>query len=358
MKWLSLVLLVFQTVSVVFVMRLSRTRHTGGPRYLNTTAVFFTEVLKLLCSLLILCHEKGSIRSASSLVWRHCRRSPVETLKVSVPALLYTLQNNLLVYQVTYQLKILTTALLSVAVLGKRLGPAKWASLVLLTAGVALILLPRDGQGAGGAAAPATAEGNATVGIVAVLCACVTSGLASVYLEKIMKNNDASIWLRNVQLAFFGAIIAFAGVLVQDGERVSEAGFLQGYSTLVWLVILLQAIGGLVVAAVLKYADNILKCFGNALSIILSGMISSVSLGEFAPDSRFVQGTLLVLAATALFGIGWPGSICHEIWTWRFSTTLAAKQYLNIGMRSEYDYQGRGEPKHAVFQHAFLDTKC
>ena len=28
-----------------------------------------------------------------------------------------------------------------------------------------------------------------------------------------------------------------------------------------------QAVGGLVVAAVLKYADNILKCFGNALSI-------------------------------------------------------------------------------------------
>merc|ERR1719266_3108541 len=95
--------------------------------------------------------------SAASNVHQNFVNNPVELLKVSVPSLLYTVQNNLLfvslsnlsgaVYQVTYQLKILTTALLSVVILGKALGPTKWVSLLTLTVGVAFIQFPR---GAGG----------------------------------------------------------------------------------------------------------------------------------------------------------------------------------------------------------------
>lgn len=66
-----------------------------------------------------------------------------------IPAGLYTLQNNLLfialsnldaaTYQVTYQLKILTTALFSVLMLGKKLDSTKWISLVFLMIGVSLV---------------------------------------------------------------------------------------------------------------------------------------------------------------------------------------------------------------------------
>jgi len=314
MKWVSLLMLVAQTVSVVFAMRLSRTTNVQGKRYLNTTAVFFSEVLKMACSFLFLCHEKGSLGSAASIVRLHFTRSSKETLKVCVPSLLYTVQNNLLfislsnlsgaVYQVTYQLKILSTAILSVVILGKALGTVKWIALMALTAGVTLIQFPR---GSTAAAEKASAHaGNAAIGVVAVLCACMTSGLAGVYLEKILKQTDASIWLRNIQLAFFGAILALVGALAQDGDKIRADGFMQGYSGLVWTVILLQAVGGLVVAAVLKYADNILKCFGNALSIVLSCVLSSVFLQEFVPDALAVLGTVLVLLATSLYSLGVP----------------------------------------------------
>lgn len=42
-------------------------------------------------------------------------------------------------HQVTYQLKILTTALFSVSMLGRRLGIYQWISLLILMAGVALV---------------------------------------------------------------------------------------------------------------------------------------------------------------------------------------------------------------------------
>lgn len=49
------------------------------------------------------------------------------------------------------------------------------------------------------------------------------------------------------------------------------------------LLTLPQALGGLVIAAVIKYADNILKGFATSLSIILSTLISYFWLQDFVP---------------------------------------------------------------------------
>ena len=74
---------------------------------------------------------------------------PEESVKLVVPAAVYAFQNNILyealtyldsvTYQVTYQLKILTTALFSVLVLGRALQPRQWVALVMLTVGVTIV---------------------------------------------------------------------------------------------------------------------------------------------------------------------------------------------------------------------------
>merc|ERR1711865_807004 len=74
-------------------------------------------------------------------------------------------------------------------------------------------------------------------------------------------------------------------------------------------VIILQAVGGLVVADVLKYADNILKCFGNAVSIVLSCLLSEIVLQEFSPDMLFAYGVIMVLLATSLYSLGLPQQV-------------------------------------------------
>ena len=45
----------------------------------------------------------------------------------------------------------------------------------------------------------------------------------------------------------------------------------------------LQAFGGLIIAAVIKYADNIIKGFATSLSIILSSVVSYFVLNDFSP---------------------------------------------------------------------------
>merc|ERR1711924_232648 len=148
------------------------------------------------------------------------------------------------VYQVTHQMKILTTALFSILILGKTFGLVKWASLLLLTMGIALIQLPRDAT-----ASAVPVQGNAFIGFIAVFCGCMTSGLGGVYLEKVLKQSDMSIWMRNIQLALSGIVFAVVAVLMQDSRAVRDNGFHQGYSWLVWTVIVVHAVGGLIVAA-------------------------------------------------------------------------------------------------------------
>ncbi|KAL4634747.1 UDP-N-acetylglucosamine transporter isoform X1 [Arapaima gigas] len=317
LKYMSLGVLVFQTTSLVLTMRYSRTLQGEGPRYLASSAVVSAELLKIFTCVLLVYkdHSESStaahisvIRALNNVLTQEIINKPMDTLKLAIPSGIYTLQNNLLyvalsnldaaTYQVTYQLKILTTALFSVSMLGRRLGVYQWLSLLILMAGVALVQWPSDSA----EAQEQLTAGSQFVGVMAVLVACCSSGFAGVYFEKILKETKQSVWVRNIQLGLFGLIFGLMGVFVYDGSRVRESGMFQGYNHLTWTVVALQALGGLVIAAVIKYADNILKGFATSLSIILSTLISYFLLQDFEPTGVFFLGAVLVIAATFLYG--------------------------------------------------------
>jgi len=324
LRWISLTLLTVQTSAQVFIIKWARSNPVDRKAYLASTVVLFTELVKTLVSFMLVCVESGGVVAACDVLHRHCSRDYFETLKVSVPSLLYTVQNNLMFYsllklsaavqQVTYQLKILTTAILSVVILGKVLDRTKWSALFLLLAGVLLIQCPKEVSVPAdvalvSGATTATLAGlqrDQLMGFVAVLAACLTSGLASVYLEKLLKQTDASIWVRNVQLGVFGSLMATCLAAGKDGDQLVESGFTQGYSVKVICIILTNALGGLLCAAVLKYADNILRCFSTALSIVLTSMLSACVLQDSNPDIWFVCGAFLAISATFLYSLAIP----------------------------------------------------
>ena len=260
--------------------------------------------MKFFLCLGVVFYQTGSLGTE---LYNHVWDSPNEMLKLCVPSFLYTVQNNLLylaltnldaaTYQILYQLKILTTAIFSATMLGRRFSRTKWASLVVLTCGVAVVQISGSSDSHN---ASDNEDRNRIVGLVAVLCAACTSGFSGVYFEKILKGSDVSLWIRNIQMGIPSMCIALVTAYLEDSVEITQKGFFVGYSPTVVSVITVQAVGGLIVAVVVKYADNVLKVFASSFSILLSCIISALAF-DFHPNLLFMVGAFLVILSTAMY---------------------------------------------------------
>uniref|UniRef100_A0A3P8WJQ9 Solute carrier family 35 member A3b n=1 Tax=Cynoglossus semilaevis TaxID=244447 RepID=A0A3P8WJQ9_CYNSE len=268
LKYVSLGVLVLQTTSLVLTMRYSRTQKDLGPRYLASSAVVCAEALKVFTCILLVFKDSGECLDVlmNRLLKEEIVNKPLETMKLAIPAGIYTLQNNLLY-------------------------------VALSNLDGATYQLPQSTQDE----QKSLTASSQFVGLVAVLMACVSSGFAGVYFEKILKETKQSVWVRNIQLGVFGFIFAMTGMVIYDYDKIRESGVFQGYNTITYIVIILQAVGGLVIAVVIKYADNILKGFATSLSIIASAVISYFLLKDFNPTETFFLGAVLVITATFLY---------------------------------------------------------
>jgi solute carrier family 35 (UDP-sugar transporter), member A1/2/3 len=166
-------------------MKYSRTK--DGPRYVTATAVVMAEVIKLIISLLIYLRQEARYNSFTFRGLYKDVFGPASGWKgIFVPAVLYFIQNNLqyvavtlldaATFQVTYQLKIITTALFSVALLKKQLFKVQWVAVGLLTIGIAIVQLPTNSG-----SNDDKSISNKVLGLISVLTACVLSGLAGVW---------------------------------------------------------------------------------------------------------------------------------------------------------------------------------
>lgn len=249
---------------------------------------------------------------------------PLDALKISVPALLYLVQNTLLyvalsnlaapLFQVTYQAKLVTTAVVSVIMLQRRYSPKQWVCLVFLSIGVAIVVLGEkkdDKKEEDNSDKPAQ---SLSLGLIAVTVACFCSALAGVYFEKVLKKatteNGASrapvsLWMRNVQLAFFSIVIAFFQGIGQGGDEGEPKAYLHGFTGWVWVLVGLQAGGGLLVAAVIKYADNVLKGLATGVSVVAATCASAIFFGV-PLTSQFSSGAGMILAAVYFFSNDLP----------------------------------------------------
>ena len=111
---------------------------------------------------------------------------------------------------------------------------------------------------------------------------------------------DIALWLRNLQLSLFALPLAAAAAVVQDGRHIARVGAFTGFDQIVWSVVLINGVGGLLVAATMKYADNIVKCFATALAIIF-GTFLSVPIFGFELSRAFLVGAGLTVFASTLY---------------------------------------------------------
>jgi UDP-sugar transporter A1/2/3 len=154
LKWTSLTLMLVQNASFVLVMRYSRQRQSlqHAAQYNVSIVVALQEAFKALICFAVLAGQAcqgGPLRMLNAAVTPMLR--PRNLARIAVPALCFTLQNNVLyvalsnldplVFQITYQIKTLLTAFFSVCMLGRSLSRMQWLSQCTLMVGIILVQL-------------------------------------------------------------------------------------------------------------------------------------------------------------------------------------------------------------------------
>ena len=306
---LSLVTLVFQNATLVLM-----TRAASYPvkLYRTSTLVLNQEILKFIVCIFILAIERRIFSPTSLLrsVYAICTESRVFLL--SVPAVCFTLQNFLLfislehldvmTFQILSQSKLLFAALFSISLLRKSISLLQWIALLVLCSGV---LLAQYDSIQGKAQKHHKDEANAKYLLGCVLCVLsgLSSSFAGVYFEKVVKTTAPSLAIRNIQLGLFGIPLCALYTAATDGLPLPEEEKSLGY--FIWGLVAVHAGGGLLVAAVVKYADNILKGFATACAIIATGLWGAV-FQDYHPSATFLVGCLLVTVSIIMYQIFEP----------------------------------------------------
>lgn len=207
------------------------------------------------------------------------------------------------------QTKILTSAFFGLVLLKSHVTRQQAFALCVLVLGMVLVQIDDDATRTTTTTQPLE-PGSSFRGLLFVCSASVISGFVGAYLEKMYKEVDfigmrRSIWFRNVQLAIFSVPLAAFTSYWRDGDSTNSNGVFQGYDIVVLLIVALHAIGGLIVAAVMRYASNVLKCFAVSLSIC-NCVIATTHLfgdGEHSLSAMKASGICLVISATFAYSL-------------------------------------------------------
>ena len=309
-----LALLAIQNTSVIIVTHYASMTTPGQEStYSVSTAIFCVELLKCLICIGVITAEKGYQGLLRDLNESVIKR-PSSFLALAIPSFLYVIQNNLnmvaignlppAIYTVVYQLKVFSAAIINVIFFRRMLGKQKWVAILFLFVGVTLA----QWKPSGGKVSDEEASQNYMLGLICACCATVTSGIAGTFMEWAMKSTkdtkpddvlhtwEPTMWTKNICLAFFGVIGSTIAMLSKDRTKIIEYGMFNEFKTSLWVAILLQAGGGLLVGAVLKYADNIIKGFVTSVGVILASL-ASVYLFEFVITIQFFVGAAIVFAS-------------------------------------------------------------
>ena len=293
-EYVLLAVLVLSNSTIVLLGRYTRSNVPYDDLYSIRHLIVIIELCKLFLSALLEKYRCCTSDDGGSLIdsiQEHVVRNPRDASKMLIPSVLFLAQNSLLyvalsnlpvpLFQVTYQSKLLLTAVLSVNMLeGRKYEPLQWIFLTTLGIGVAVVVL---GESSAGGGIDDFMGGALFTGLGAVFVACLCSSLASVYFEKLLKMqrrrqqiqqdeteaeenelvpaenhvDPPSLWMRTMQLSFFSVLIAIGQDVYEDtttNDR-DEKPYLYGFTVYVWMLVVAQAGGGMIISAVIKVSS-------------------------------------------------------------------------------------------------------
>jgi len=284
----AVIFLLYMTMFVAQGMLVTASRHGAtGYTYNTVTVVLLTEGLKLLLSSGVYLRDK----TATSLVEEVVRNRQV-LLLYFVPATLYCLYNNLSFLSLSYfdptsyfmfmQTRLLLTGLIYQILFSKRLSMKQWGSLVLLTIGC---MVHARGTASGDASSSVLAASWSVlgVGLVFVFTQVLCSVFAGVYNEYLIKGKGADIDIMIQNVFMYLDSIACNMLLLGVKGDLSTAFTFEALASIanpfVLILIVNNAVLGIVTSLFLKQLNSVLKAFASALEMVFTALLSWPLLG-------------------------------------------------------------------------------
>jgi len=280
----------------------------GGFDYSVPSSTMLSEALKLVISLVLLGH--GIMRGSVASILHDDSLS--EFFSYLLPAAIYFINNNCIffilqavdptTFQLLSQMKTIFTGLLFRVFLKRKLTAVQYLALVTLACGTAVSQLPNGKLKVRGVHATAP-----FLGAILSVFSSLFSALGGIYNEKLLKGRPStSIHWQNIQMYIWGVCFNALGAWVKDREMMTQRGVLSGFGMAATSVIVCNALNGLAISAVLKYADNIARVYAHAIAMMVT-MAVSVKLFNAPVTPQLVLAVIMV--ATSTFQYNLPRSM-------------------------------------------------
>uniref|UniRef100_A0A7S0IMW4 EamA domain-containing protein n=1 Tax=Calcidiscus leptoporus TaxID=127549 RepID=A0A7S0IMW4_9EUKA len=301
LRTLVLGAVVLQNTAYALVRRYSR--GSLREKYSSSSVLLVMEIAKFLLSAvqIVVSDEQSDVPSGTAFskyifLIRH-------GLVMAVPAIIYLVMNFLgfialthidaATFSIIAQMKVFSTAIFSVIVLGRRLAPRKWRALATLTLGVMLIsheAMPRTSSG-GSTLIGDKAFVEYFFGLAACFGDVMLSGFVSIYFEKVLKSKTEtySVWDRNFQLAFW-SILIYVPIMMYEHPKNP----FYGWTPMAAVCAAVGGIGGVLVALSIKLADSIMKTIATTGAIVLTTALNAGFL-DGPMSLTIISGGLVVL---------------------------------------------------------------
>ena len=269
----------------------------------NTLLVPATvELVKLLASSLMLVKMKIKRETIVRKVgWR-------SFLQFSIPGFCYFVSNNCMFYvirdfgpakyQIFSNLKILSSGILMRIILGRNLSWLQWKSLILLVVGATIVQL--DQLSCRLYTLEKSSHSSNDMGsYVFVLLNTLFSGAGGVFSERLLKGEDTlaneCIHWQNIQMYFFGMIFGLVPLLLNDSGNLHGSSPFAGFNLPACVALVTLAASGLSVSFILKYLDNVAKCFMATFGIIFVAVYEkNFNQNIMSPTINLILGIILI----------------------------------------------------------------
>eukprot|EP00759_Apiculatamorpha_spiralis_P040354 PhF_6_TR38953/c0_g1_i1/m.58290 len=250
-----------------------RAKAGTGVVYDDSSAVFFTELLKWTFSVCAMMYRTGKFLPITVFqegTWKI-------GIYYAVPSFIYAIYNNFTfinlrlfdpgTYQVFMQTRVLFTGILFSWVLQKHLTTRKWVALCVLTVGVALKHLTF----------PLKIDGY----IFFIFFQASLSAFAGVYNEYLLKKDiTMDVNEQNFFMYSFALIFNLGYGLYSNPTYYSSGQVFSALNSVLLLIVINGAIIGIVTSLLLKFLNVIVKAFASACEVMLTGVAAWVFLGS------------------------------------------------------------------------------